>query len=296
MSTVGHLPRSVLITGAEGGIASGLAAAFTAAGIPMWLTTRRHDCVSPRCLFMDLSESIEHWQGPPAPVDVAFLCAAITSQAQCESQSAATARVNVTNTVQLARKLAATGTFVVFVSTNLVLDGETPFANTDHPYNPQTVYGRQKAEAERQLLNLDQQVAIVRVGKVIVPGMPLFENWADDLRSGKRITPYHDLIMAPISLSFAVEVLRRVAQQRRPGILHATAARDMSYAEAALEIARKLGADPTLVEPVSHLQSVFAPRYAALDTAGLASVSLRAPQPEQAFDHFAVSDVAKEVK
>ena len=294
MATAGQLPGSVLITGAEGSIARGLAATFTAADVPVWLTTRRRDRVTAQCLFMDLSESVDHWQVPP--VDVAFLCAAISSQAQCENEPNETTQVNVLHTVQLGQKLAAAGTFVVFISTNLVLDGETPFANTEHPPHPKTAYGRQKAEAERQLLDLGQHAAIVRFGKVIVPGMPLFENWASDLRSGKRIAPYNDLVMAPISLSFAVKVLRSVAEQRRSGIVHATATHDMSYAQAALVIAHKLGADPALIAPVSHRQSIFAPKYAALDTSGLAALDLTAPQPEQAFDHFTAHAVAMGTK
>ncbi|HWZ46731.1 MAG TPA: sugar nucleotide-binding protein [Herbaspirillum sp.] len=291
-----RMPGSVLITGAEGGIARALAATLAADGVQVWRTTRRRDNVAPQCLFLDLSESPEHWHLPPAPIDIAFLCAAITSQAQCENQPEASAQVNVLHTVQLARQLAAAGAFVIFVSTNLVLDGQTPFADAAHPCNPQTAYGRQKAEAERQLLHLGQQAAIVRFGKVIVPGMPLFEQWAGDLRAGKRINPYHDLTMAPISLSFAVEVLRRVALQRRAGIVQATAACDISYGQAAVSIAQKLGAAPAQIEPVSHPQAVFAPRHAALDTAGLAALGLAAPAPEQAFDHFAPSAISTETR
>jgi dTDP-4-dehydrorhamnose reductase len=291
-----RMPGRVLIIGAEGGIARGLAAAYANDGVEVWRTTRRPNNVAPQCLFLDLSESAENWHLPPVPIDIVFLCAAVTSQAQCENQPDATAQINVLHTIQLGRQLAAAGTFVIFVSTNLVLDGETPFAAATHPYNPQTAYGRQKAEAERQLLQLGQQAAIVRVGKVIAPGMPLFEKWVSDLRLGQCINPYHDLAMAPVSLSFAVEVLRKVAQQRRPGIIHATAARDMTYAQAAVLIAQKLGVDPAQIDPVSRATTVFAPRHAALDGAGLAALGLAAPEPELAFDHFDISTHAAEVR
>lgn len=279
----------VLITGAEGNIASGLLDALSLAGNTIWSTTRRRDAVGSRRLFVDLSESPHQWSLPPGPVDVAFLCAGVGSQERCGIEPEATRQINVLQTFELARTLAAQGAFVIFISTNLVLDGQTPFAAKDQPYNPQTAYGVQKAEAEQQLLKLGKQIAIVRLGKVIVPGMALFDRWADDLSEGKTIHPFQDMVMAPIPLSFALDVLCRVAFQRRSGITQATAMRDISYAQAAQSIARNLGASEGLIAPVrgQHSTHIYSPRHTTLDPACLVSLGLTAPQPERAFDHFA---------
>jgi dTDP-4-dehydrorhamnose reductase len=281
--------ESVLVTGAEGKIAQGLLRTLEASDNEVWSTTRRADAVTSRRLFMDLQDDPERWSLPAEPVDVAFLCAAVSSQAQCSSEPERTRCVNVRHTVELAERLAAQGTFVVFISTNLVFDGETPFAKADDPYRPQTAYGWQKAEAERQLLaSLRENVAIVRVGKVVVPGLPLFDGWVEKLRAGQAIAPYRDMVMAPVALSFVVDVLCRVAAVRRSGIVHATAAHDITYAEAAAVIARNIGADESLIESVPCIRSgqFFAPRYATLDSTGLNALGLEAPLPACAFDHF----------
>ncbi|RXZ33725.1 NAD-dependent epimerase/dehydratase family protein [Oxalobacteraceae bacterium CAVE-383] len=288
--------KSVLIVGADSTIGRGLLAAFEATAISVWSTSRRNRGPGPRHLLLDLSQSTDDWMLPSSPVDVAFLCAAVTSQAQCESDPEATHEVNVEKTCALAKELTAAGTFVVFISTSLVLDGQTPYANTKQSINPQTIYGRQKAEAEQYLLGLGDAVAVVRFGKVIAPGAPLFENWATDLRAGKIIHPFSDMVIAPVALPFAVEVLRRVAQMQCPGILQASAANDITYAEAAQIIAKNVGADPALVVPVSRLQTagLFSPRHTTFDAEGLTALGLVSPPSARAFGHFSSMHLARD--
>ncbi|PLZ01915.1 hypothetical protein CY652_12820 [Burkholderia sp. WAC0059] len=282
---VGTALGSVLVAGAESNIARGLLDALMSAN-QVWSTTRRAGTQGGRRLFLDLAETPEHWSLPDVPPDVAFLCAAISSQEQCGAYPEQTRIVNVLHTVELAGRLVAQGTFVVFISTNLVFDGDAPLAKADHPYGAQTAYGRQKAEAEQRLLGLGHRVAIVRPGKIVVPDMPLFDGWIGALRAGQAIHPFEDLTMAPVALSFAIDVLCRVAAARRSGIVHATATHDITYAQAAGIIAQRIGADRQLVQPVPRNRSerIAAPRYAALHPAGLAELGLDAPPPECAFD------------
>jgi dTDP-4-dehydrorhamnose reductase len=284
----GGVLGSVLVTGAEGSIARALLHALATEGNTLWSTTRHRGSVAPQRLLLDLSEPPDQWRLPPVPVDVAFLCAAVASQEQCGSNPTATRLVNVLNTVELARRLVTAGAFVVFISTNLVFSGETPHIEADRPHHPQSAYGRQKAEAERRLLELGNQVSVVRFGKVIAPGMPLLERWVSDLRAGRSIHPFQDMVMAPIALGFAVNVLCRVASARRPGVIQATAARDMTYARAAEVIAERVGANPDLIEPVFRLQTgqIGGPNHGTLDCTELATLGLAAPSPESAFAFF----------
>jgi dTDP-4-dehydrorhamnose reductase len=277
---------SVLVTGADGSIARALLEALRTPGNLVWSTTRRAESVGPRTLFLDLADQPEQWTLPAEPVDVAFLCAAIASQERCGTEPELTRRINVEHTVALAEKLVAQRTFVVFLSTNLVFDGETPFATADDAYNPRSAYGMQKAQAEQRLLALGERVAIVRLGKVITPHMKLFDGWIHALRAQREIRPFDNLAMAPVSIQFAVDVLCRVAAERRPGIVHANAAHDITYAQAAHIIAARIGADERLIVPSAgvHSAHICSPRYAALDPSGLASLGFAAPLPERAFD------------
>lgn len=290
MSILHSVPAlgSVLVTGAEGHIARGLLGALAGHGNTLWSTTRRPEHVGPRCLYLDLNDDPGAWPLPSDDIDVVFLCAAVSPMDRCGLEPELTHRVNVTHTVELAKRFVARGAFVVFLSTALVLGGDTPYARIDDPYKPSVAYVMQKAEAEQDLLALGDRVAVVRMGKVIVPDMPLFNGWIEALRAGETIHPFNNLVMAPISLDFTIDVLYRVAAARRCGIVHATATHDISYASAAEIIARRIGVHESLIVSVSGKFSphVAVPRYAALDSSSLEVLGLSAPVPESAFDYL----------
>jgi dTDP-4-dehydrorhamnose reductase len=250
--------------------------------------------VGVRRIFLDLSQDVIHSPLPPVQINIAILCAAVTSLENCRLDPDSSRQVNVVGTVALVKRLIKGGAFVVFLSTNLVFDGETPFAKPTNPVNPQTEYGRQKAEAESQLLACGDQVAIVRFSKILSSRSPLFQGWIQDLKAGKAIHPFSDMVMAPVSLTFAVEVLLEVAARRLPGIFQVSARQDMSYAAAAQYIARQLGADLELVQPISYRESGvdFAPLYTSLDTGRIADFGIRAPQAVEAFQEIEFPDYA----
>lgn len=287
MSVVlGNNNDSVLIVGADGTIGRSLVAAFEAAGKTVWQTTRHCERVGGQQIFLDLSQDVAHWPLPPAPIRTAILCAAVTSLERCRLDPVSSRQVNVVGTIALAGRLIAAGAFVVFLSTNLVFDGETPLVKPTDPVNPQTEYGCQKAEVESQRLVWGEQMAIVRFSKVLSPDMPLFQGWIRDLKAGKVIHPFMDMVMAPVSLAFAVKVLLEFTERRVPGIFHVSAMQDVSYAAAAQHIARKLGADIELVQPTPYCESelAFAPQNTSLDSSRLVDLGLRAPHAWDAFE------------
>ena len=276
---------SVLVVGADGTIGSTLVTAFEGAGKLVWQTTLHRDRVDDRSLFLDLSENVREWSLPTAPISTAILCAAVTSLEHCRLNPVSSRQVNVVGTIALAERLIAVGAFLVFLSTNLVFDGEIPLVKPTDPVNPRTEYGRQKAEAESLLLAWGERVAIVRFSKVLSPDMPLFQSWVQDLKAGKEIHPFSDMVMAPVSLAFAVKVLFEVTERQVPGIFHVSAMQDVSYAAAARCIARKFGADMELVQPTSYRESGvgFAPLNTSLDSSRLVDLGLC---PSGAMDAF----------
>ena len=279
---------SVLIVGADGIIGGSLVVAFETAKKSVWQTTRHHDRVSQRRLLFDLSEDVSERPLPPEAIGTAIICAAVTSTQRCRLEPETSRRVNVLGTVDLAERLIDAGTFVIFLSTNAVFDGETPFSKATDPTNPQTEYGRLKAEAEERLLELGDRVAVARFGKIIAPRMPLFADWAACLKAGKAIRPFSDMVMAPVSLSFAVEVLRRIVQWQLHGITQVSATEDITFANAARYLANNLCADASLIEPVSFKESEFefSPRHTTLDSTRLAECGLHPPPPTSALDQL----------
>ncbi len=254
-----------LVVGADGLIGAALLRHLQAAGRDVVGTSRR-PTRDRACQHLDLAAVPETWAGPD--VSVAYLCAAISRLEDCRRDPHAAALVNVQGTVRLAELLTARGAFVVFLSTNHVFDGARPKRKIDEPTSPCNEYGRQKAEAERRLLQLPG-VAVLRSTKVLGAANPLFAGWFTGLAQGRRIHPFCDMVMAPVPVETACLVSQKLGESRRPGVWHLSGDRDVSYAEAAYWGAGILGADTALIEPVttrSILRDAEEPaRYTALD-------------------------------
>ena len=221
-------------------------------------------------LFLDLSQPPERWPTLPS-CNAAVLCAAITSLEKCRQDPAGTRSVNVLHTLELARRLAARGCFVVFISSNLVFDGTRPNRKPDEPHCPQNEYGSQKAEAEKGLLGLGCPVAIVRLTKVFHPNLPVLQKWIASLDSGQPVRPFTDMVCSPITLDATVNAIAQVAGRRKGGIWQLSGSKDISYANIARQIARLRNYQPSLVQPTSAKAAGYPeslPAHSTLDATG----------------------------
>ena len=259
--------NSPLIIGGDSQLGRALKSQLSAAGERVVVTTRRRDTLAKERVFLDL-ETFRAEQVPQA--GIAFLCAGATSLDACHQHPASTRRVNVEGTVELAKMLVGRGTFVVFLSTNLVFDGTMAHVSADAERRPTTVYGHQKAEAETRLLEFGEHLAVVRLAKVLPRHFRLFHWWHQQLRQGQGIDAFMDLSIAPISLDFAVDVIGRIGAQRLAGIWQASASEQVRYDEIARRLADRCGAKRELVRGVSArsyepLGGVI-PKHSTLDT------------------------------
>ena len=247
----------VLIVGGDSLIGRALRESYRAAGAPCLATSRRSG-QQPR---LDLTASPKTWE-LAGNYWAVFLCAGRTKLADCEANPVETALINVTRTTELARRLWERGAFIVFLSTNLVFDGGKAFPTVDDAPKPTTAYGRQKAEAEKILRELGDRVALVRLTKVVHPGMPLLLDWAAALQRRDVIRPYSDMVFSPIPLEYVAGALRSIASRRTGGIIHLSAETDITYAALATSLAEHLDVSAGLVQP--HFAPTRAARFATL--------------------------------
>ena len=261
---------SILVIGADSVIGRELLTRCRAKGLNAWGTTRRFQvAVSQELVHLDLRNDPAEWKLPDTRFDVAVFCAAVTSTAECKANPQETRLVNVTHTVDLARRLSVEGVRIIFLSTDMVFDGRTPFPSTETPVNPQNEYGRQKAEAEALLLMECREVQIVRLSKVIRPGLMPFAGWIEELRAGQLIRPFGDLKFSPISLEFAVSLLVKVIEEWEGtgSLIHGSGVGDVTYADAAYWLAERLGTGAELIRPVSArtvIAELFLPGFVSL--------------------------------
>jgi dTDP-4-dehydrorhamnose reductase len=258
----------ILIVGGDSEIASATAAHLRQVGFAVTATTRRQNRVAAERPFLDLGRQVEDWPIPDG-VDAACLCAAIARLADCARDPEGSARVNVSHTVALADRLLARGIPVLFLSTDKVFDGSRPQVPADTPPCPVSEYGRQKAAAETALgvrMRDGAPAAMLRLAKVVSPGIELLRHWLASLRAGKPIRAFNDMMMAPTPVALVAQAIERLLAEANGGIFQLTGPRDIAYSEVALHLARRLGADPVLVEAVSAYTAGLPPGSTAPNT------------------------------
>lgn len=264
--------EACLVVGADGTLGNALMERARERSYRTVCTTRRHETVDDDRVLLDLALGVQEWPQPQG-ISCAFLLAAVTSLERCRTEPEASALVNVTGTVELARRLVADGAFVVYPSTNLVFDGKEACLRPGELLTPQTEYGRQKARAESELRMLGDSVSIVRLSKVLGSGFGLFESWIACLRDGAAIHPFTDMRFSPVPVTFVVEAMLRIAERRLTGITQISGERDVTYADAAHIIAQRLGVDMDLVQPKhssdSGLNFEFIPKHTTFETSRL---------------------------
>ncbi|MDP6527132.1 MAG: sugar nucleotide-binding protein, partial [Kiritimatiellia bacterium] len=193
---------SILVIGADGQVGSAALGALAGRGHEVAGTTRRVSGEDEKRLFLDLRLPPREWPDLPL-VDAAVICIAVTDLD-------GTAVVNLHAPVELARRLCERGAFVLFLSTTGVFDFTRPYRRHDETPSPITTYGRQKAEAETRILELEGKTAVLRLTKIMGSHMPLLKFWSTDLAAGREITAYEDAFIAPIKTSFAARMIHEI--------------------------------------------------------------------------------------
>lgn len=254
-------------------------------------TTRRTGSGDSMIVQLDLAAPAASWPGF-SKIRSAVLCGAVTSGERCRLDPAATRHVNVHQTVRLAEQLAGQGAFVVFLSSNAVFDGSKPLCNPDEPVSPMTEYGRQKAEAEKELGKLGERCAIVRLTKVFHGSMALIRNWMADLRAQKAISPFFDYVCAPIPLESVVRAIDIVAEHKLAGIWQLSARTDVAYVEIARKLACLNKLDESLIRPISFREAAsidYVPQHTTLNVGQSATMlGFRVPDPLEVINELTI--------
>jgi dTDP-4-dehydrorhamnose reductase len=267
-----------LLVGGDSEIGAATHRTLASAGRPVASTTRRPQRAAADRPFLDLAQPLGDWQ-PPAGVRSACVFAAVARLAACADDPAGSAYVNVEQTLAVIDRLLARDIHVVFLSTNQVFAGDAPHVPAEAPASPVSAYGRQKARTEAALkerMASGAPVAILRLAKVVSPGMPLIDGWINALAAGKAVRAFHDMTMAPTPTGQVIAAITALMADRRAGIYQLTGPRDVAYSEVGRFLAERLAADPRLVTESSArdagLPDGANPPHTTLDSSRLAEL------------------------
>ncbi len=172
--------------------------------------------------------------GPDAVVN----CAAWTDVDGAETAEEDARAINATGAGNLARACAATGAFLVHVSTDYVFDGASKRGEAwveSDPVSPLGAYGRTKLEGEGLVQAAGEDHAIVRTAWLFGPGG---SNFVDTMRrlgaERDELQVVADQVGCPTFTGHLAEALLTVAERRSPGIHHAAGGGACSWFDLAL--------------------------------------------------------------
>jgi dTDP-4-dehydrorhamnose reductase len=218
------------------------------------------------------------------------LCAAYTDVDGSEGNPDLAFAVNRDGAVNVAKAAKDVGARLVFLSSDYVFDGKkkTPYEAGDER-NPQSVYGRSKAEAELRLLELIPDCCIVRTSWLFGIGRKCFPDTILKLAATRpTLDVVNDQRGCP---TYAVDLARAVIQLCRKNgawIVHATNSGDCTWFEFAEEIVTSAGLTTT-VRPVSSQQMARpAPRpaYSVLSPTRLNGYGIEMPSWHDALKRY----------
>jgi dTDP-4-dehydrorhamnose reductase len=222
--------------------------------------------------------------------DWIVLAAAYTNVDDCERHPELAFAVNRDGAVNVAKTARRVDAKLLFLSSDYVFDGRktSPYKAEDER-NPQSVYGRSKAEAEVRLLEVLPECCIARTSWLFGTGGKCFPDTilklaatrpALDVVSDQRGSPTYS-----VDLSRAIVTLCR---SQASGIVHVTNAGECSWFEFAREIV-KGGGLATDVRPVSSQQMARpAPRpaYSVLSAESLQRYGVTMPTWQDALQRY----------
>jgi dTDP-4-dehydrorhamnose reductase len=222
--------------------------------------------------------------------DWIVLAAAYTDVDGCESNPDLAFAVNRDGALSVAKAAKLAGARLLFLSSDYVFDGKkTAPYETGDARNPQSVYGRSKAEAEIKLLELLPNCCIVRTSWLFGIGGKCFPDTILKLAASRpSLDVVNDQRGCPTYALDLAQAITQLCRKNADGIVHATNAGNCTWFEFAEEIVRGAGFNVTM-RPVSSQQMARpAPRpaYSVLSPARLHAFGITMPSWSDALHRY----------
>ncbi len=260
-----------LVVGGDSLVGGGVVAALRRRGKRFVASTRRRETLSDERVFLDF-ESPEPFVAP-RDIGYAFVIAAATNYDRCETDPMARV-INVDLVPRTVASLLEQGLHVTYISTNSVFGGERPWPAEDDPHDARIAYAQQKSDSEKVVwehadrLGARDRLNVTRLTKILDCGVSPLPAWFAGWERGDVVTPFADLIFAPISVRFVGEALATIGEKRPSGNLHLSGAENVDYVSFASAVAARFGYPPELIRSTTAVEKgihiAFKPSYSGI--------------------------------
>jgi dTDP-4-dehydrorhamnose reductase len=181
-------------------------------------------------------------------------CAAFANLDGCEQDPDRAYRDNVVASVNIAQTALKVGAYLIHISTDSVFDGERGGYKETDTANPINVYGRTKLQAEKEVLGICPDFAVVRTnfyGWNKRDKLSMAEWMLDKLENRQKLTGFKDVYFSPLLVNDLAETLEELYERRYAGIIHIAGGETCSKLEFAHLMAKVFGLEENLIEPIS---------------------------------------------
>lgn len=225
--------------------------------------------------------------------DVIIHLAAMTNVDQCEKEKDLALEINAKATKTLARQGAKHGSFLVYVSTDYVFDGESGMKKENDIPNPVDYYGKSKLEGEKALDDMASSWCIARTSTPFglhktKNSFPLFVT--ENLKAKKQITVVTDQFTSPTYVPNLSKMILEISERQITGIIHTAGATRISRYDMASLVVEKLHLDKDLIKPVTIKEMNWTakrPKDSSLDVSKATHILNEKPMKiESALDLF----------
>ena len=115
-------------------------------------------------------------------------------------------------------------------------------------------------------------MALLRLTKVLSSSNRLLIEWRLRSKQNTKISTFDDLVLAPVSIKFVVNLLKKIISKRYVGIYHSSGDREITYTTFAQKYLNALGLKTSSITPCLQQKNTqkdaFKLQHASLDCVG----------------------------
>ena len=216
--------------------------------------------------------------------DIVIHLGAMTDVDLCEKEKTSASEINTKATEIIAKECSKLNSFLVYVSTDYVFDGNLGMYKEDNVTNPLGFYGKSKLEGEKVVQNFSTNWCIARTSTPfgLHPTKKSFPMWViENLQKQKQIDVLIDQFTSPTYIPNLSRMLVEISERRITGIIHVAGASKISRYQMASMISDKLNLDGTLLKQISINKMKWVaqrPKDSSLDVSRASSILKEKPQ------------------
>ena len=216
--------------------------------------------------------------------DVVIHLGAMTGVDLCEKEKTSASEINTKATEIIAKECSKLNSFLVYVSTDYVFDGNFGMYKEDDVANPLGFYGKSKLEGEKAVQNFSTNWCIARTSTPfgLHPTKKSFPMWViENLQKQKQIDVLIDQFTSPTYIPNLSRMLIEISERRITGIIHTAGASKISRYQMASIVSDKLNLDGTLLKQISMKKMKWVaqrPKDSSLDVSRASTILNEKPQ------------------